>query len=141
MFKKKRKEDQGTYRPVSLTSMPGKIMKQIILEEMLNRIRDEQLIWDMASPRQFEPDQSCGLLQWSDGFGGQKKGATDVIKLDFCQAFGVVLHHILTSKLERYGFDMDYMRYGLLGGQRICGIIIEENYGQHFYVQVEASDE
>jgi len=44
MFKKKRKEDQGTYRPVSLTSMPGKIMKQIILEEMLNRIRDEQLI-------------------------------------------------------------------------------------------------
>lgn len=42
IFKKKRKEDPGTYRSVSLTSMLGKIMEKIILEEMLNHMRDEQ---------------------------------------------------------------------------------------------------
>lgn len=34
-----------------------------------------------------------------------KEGATDVVCVDFCKAFNMVLHHILTSTLERYKFD------------------------------------
>ncbi|KFO93789.1 hypothetical protein N320_10922, partial [Buceros rhinoceros silvestris] len=43
IYKKGKREDPGNYRPVSLTSVPGKLMEQIILSVIMRHVRDTQM--------------------------------------------------------------------------------------------------
>jgi len=53
IFKKGNKEDPGNYRLVSLTSIPGKVMEQLILEVIIKKWRKRRLsgVVNMDSPR------------------------------------------------------------------------------------------
>ncbi|KFO07532.1 hypothetical protein N312_09137, partial [Balearica regulorum gibbericeps] len=42
IYKKGWKEDPGNYRPVSLTSVPGKIMEQFILSVLTRQVQDNK---------------------------------------------------------------------------------------------------
>jgi len=40
IYKKGRKEDPGSYRPVSLTLVPGKMMQRFILSALTDHVQD-----------------------------------------------------------------------------------------------------
>ena len=70
IFKKGKKEDPGNYRPVSLASIPGKAMEQLILEVIIKQVQEKKVI--RSSQHGFTKEKSCltNLIAFYDDMTG-----------------------------------------------------------------------
>ena len=106
IFKKGSKSDPGNYRPISLTSIPCKIMERVLRDRMLAHLMQHNLITN--EQHGFVMFKSCitNLLETIDIISnGLSKGyEVTLIFLDFAKAFDKVCHVSLLSKLKSYGF-------------------------------------
>ncbi|GAB0185971.1 mitochondrial enolase superfamily member 1 [Grus japonensis] len=104
VFKKGRKEDPGNYRSVRLTSIPGKMMEQLILGVINKHVEEKKVIG--SGQHGFTKDKSCltNLIAFCDGMTSWVDEGREV-DIDFGEAFDTVSHNILTSKLRKCGLD------------------------------------
>ncbi|GAB0188829.1 mitochondrial enolase superfamily member 1 [Grus japonensis] len=105
IYKKGLKEDPGNYRPINLTSVPGKVMEQILLGAITSQMK--HVIG--KSQHRFTKGKSCltNLIAFYDKVTclvdvGQ---AVDIVYLDFSNTFDMVPHSLLLEKLMRYTLD------------------------------------
>ena len=105
IFKKGDRSLASNYRPVSLTSVCGKLLEHIVYSEVMNHLN----LHDILSNAQhgFHSKLSCEtqlLLTVHDFASGLNDGKqTDAIILDFTKAFDKVSHKHLCTKLLYYG--------------------------------------
>ena len=101
-FRKGEKQDLGNYRPVSLTSIPRKVVEQFIMEVISRHAEDKKVIRN--SQHGFTKGRSCltKLIAFYDGVTGwvDEGRAVDVVYLDFSKAFNTVSHSILMGKFS-----------------------------------------
>ncbi|PKU36877.1 rna-directed dna polymerase from mobile element jockey- hypothetical protein [Limosa lapponica baueri] len=95
VFKKGKKEDPGNCRPVSLTSIPGKMMEELILGILSKHMEEKKAI--RSSQHGFTKGKSCLtklLAFYNDRTGQIDEGrAVDVVYLDFSKAFDSLPEH------------------------------------------------
>ena len=105
IFKKGEQYDPINYRPVSLTSIPCKLLEHIIVSNLMQHFEDNEILNDRQHG--FRKGRSCEtqLLEFVEEVTtGLDEGLpTDVIIMDFAKALDKVNHSLLTHKLAYYG--------------------------------------
>jgi Reverse transcriptase (RNA-dependent DNA polymerase) len=105
IYKKGSKSDPGNYRPVSLTSVPCKLLESLIKDAVMKHLTSENLI--KQSQHGFMPGRSCttNLTLFLDTLtkAVDDRKSADIFYLDFAKAFDKVPHKRLMVKVRAKG--------------------------------------
>ena len=114
IFKKGNRSDPANYRPISLTSIPCKILEHIIHTNIMSHLEKYHVLNN--EQHGFRKGRSCetqlaltvnDLARILDD-----QGQADVIIMDFSKAFDLVPHQRLLLKLKHFGISgmlLDWM--------------------------------
>ncbi|CAM5075370.1 unnamed protein product [Eretmochelys imbricata] len=113
IYKKGNKDNPENYRPVSLTSVSGKIMEQIIMQSICKHLEDNKVISN--SQHGFVKNKSCqtNLIAFFDRVTSlvDRGEVIDVVYLDFSKAFDTVSHDLFINKLGKCNLDGATIRW------------------------------
>ena len=113
IFKKGAKGMASNYRPVSLTSIPCKLMESLLKDEIVDHLLRNELL--KSSQHGFMKNKSTvtNLLEFFDKITEMydKGEAADVIYLDFSKAFDKVPAKRLLNKIEAYGVQGNILKW------------------------------
>ena len=107
IYKKGPKGDPANYRPVSLTSVPCKILESLVKDNIMKHLQENHLIRD--TQHGFISGRSCttNLVSFMEKLTKltDRGKAADVIYLDFAKAFDKVPRERLLAKLSAKGIQ------------------------------------
>ena len=105
IFKKGQHYDPANYRPISLTSVPCKILEHILVSTIMTYAESNDILCD--EQHGFRRGRSCEtqLIGFVDEVSHslEKGGQIDTIVMDFSKAFDKVSHSLLIHKLKHLG--------------------------------------
>lgn len=119
------------YRPISLTSIVGKLLESVIKDEIIIHLNNYNLLKE--SQHGFTSGKSCltNLLDFFEIVTNELDDGNDVdlIYLDFSKAFDKVPHKRLVSKLRAHGIGGEIGRWteNWLAGRR-QRVVVDAEY-------------
>jgi hypothetical protein len=107
IFKKGDRQDPGNYRPISLTSIPCKMLEQLIRKEIIEHMNRNRLFTDCQFGFRAKKSTTLQLLyaveEWIETI--DNGGTVDACYLDLQKAFDSVPHRRLIKKIHSYGIS------------------------------------
>ena len=123
IYKEGTKSTPLNYRPVSMTSMPCKVIERLLVDHIVDYLEENNLLANCQFGfRQGRGVEDQLLLMYGEIIERVDTGeVVDVVYLDLSKAFDVVHHELMIEKLMSLGFSPKVLKWieAFLTGRRM----------------------